>query len=88
MLVSTTSEIIKKLQEYEAKYGVGAIISIGTYIAGDRTDNYCFSIANDSYYNNVLNNEDGHYHREIIKRSAIDDDIIFPRKWGMNYGKL
>lgn len=80
MLVSTTSEIIKKLQEYEAKYGVGVIISIGTYCAGDRTDNYRFEIANDSYYNEALNNEDDHYYREFIKISAIDDDIIFPRK--------
>lgn len=80
MLVSTTSEIIKKLQEYEAKYGIGAIISIGTYIAGNRADNYRFEIANDSYYNEELNNEDDHYHREIIKISAIDDDIVFPRK--------
>ena len=30
MLVSTTSEVIKKLQEYEAKYGTGVIRSIGT----------------------------------------------------------
>ncbi len=82
MLVSTTSEVIKKLQEYEAKYGTGVIRSIGTYCAGDRENNYYITIANDSFWNEKLNNEDSHYHSERIIISAIDDDEIFPRKWG------
>lgn len=45
MLVSTTSEVIKKLQEYEAKYGTGVIRSIGTYCAGDRENNYYINCA-------------------------------------------
>ena len=57
MLVSTTSEVIKKLQEYEAKYGTGVIRSIGTYCAGDRENNYYITIANDSFWNEKLNNE-------------------------------
>ena len=76
MLVSTTSEVIKKLQEYEAKYGTGVIRSIGTYCAGDRENNYYITIANDSFWNEKLNNEDS----ERIIISAIDDDEIFPRK--------
>lgn len=77
MLVSTTSEVIKKLQEYEAKYGVGAIIGISRYGRGDRKENYGIEIANDSYWNAENNNEDNHYHREVITISAIDDDKIF-----------
>ena len=80
MLVSTTSEVIKKLQEYEAKYGVGAIRTIGTCYAGDRKENYGIEIANDSYWNEKLNNEDNHYHSKTIIISAIDDEEIFPRK--------
>ena len=80
MLVSTTSEVIKKLQEYEAKYGVGAIIGISRYGRGDRKENYGIEIANDSYWNAENNNEDNHYRSGSIIISAIDDDEIFPRK--------
>ena len=57
-----------------------AIRSIGTYCAGDRENNYYITIANDSFWNEKLNNEDSHYHSERIIISAIDDDEIFPRK--------
>lgn len=76
MLVSTTSEVIKKLQKYETKYGVGAIVSIETICSNDRKDNYSITIVNDSLWNG----EDEHYHSENIIISAIDDDEVFPRK--------
>lgn len=37
MLVSTTRELIEKLQDYEKRNGVGAICSIDFYVNGNRT---------------------------------------------------
>lgn len=81
MLVSTTSEIIQKLQEYEAKYGVGAIISIGTYMSGDRKNNYRFEIENAPLSIEYDENESERYHREYIEISAIDEDKVFSEKY-------
>lgn len=36
MLVSTTTELIEKLQDYEKRNGVGAIRSIDFYVNGNR----------------------------------------------------
>ena len=36
MLVSTTTELIEKLQDYERRNGVGAICSIDFYVNGNR----------------------------------------------------
>ena len=80
MLVSTTSEIIQKLQEYESKYGVGSIISIGTYMSGDRKNNYRFEIENAPWSIQYDENESERYHRECIEISAIDEDKVFGGK--------
>lgn len=53
MLVSTTTELIEKLQDYEKRNGVGAIRSIGSYVNGDRKTNYILRIANGSYRNEL-----------------------------------
>lgn len=37
--VASTHEVIEKLQEYEKENGIGAIVSIGTHMAGDREMN-------------------------------------------------
>lgn len=36
MLVSTTTELIEKLQDYEKRNGVGTICSIDFYVNGNR----------------------------------------------------
>lgn len=77
MLVSSTSEIISKLQEYESKYGVGAVRSIGTVMAGDRKVNFIFEIANDTLDNEFLGKEDAEFRKERIEISAISDEEIF-----------
>lgn len=43
MKVASISEVIKVLQEYEEKHGVGAIVGIGTAGDGNR---YIFDISN------------------------------------------
>lgn len=78
MLVSTTRELIEKLQDYEKRNGVGAIRSIGFYCAGDRKDNYVLSIANNSTENEVLNDEN--FRVETIVISAVDEDLLFSCK--------
>lgn len=80
MLVATTSEIIKKLQEYEEKYGVGAVVSIRSDIRKNREYNYYFTIINDSYWNSQNKNEDKHFCCEEVDIVAVNDDEIFPRK--------
>lgn len=40
MKVASTHELIEKLQAYEKENGIGAIIGIGTYCAGDRENQY------------------------------------------------
>lgn len=77
MLVSSTRELIEKLQEYERRNGIGAIRSIGTYVAGNRTINYVIEIANDTYDNETMNNADGHFKKEVIEIAAIDENTLF-----------
>lgn len=52
------------------KNGIGAIVRISTYMAGDRENEYCFEIANDSEGNRVLT-KDGKYKRTKIEISAV-----------------
>lgn len=75
--VASTKEIIEKLQEYEEKHGIGAVIGISTVCNGDRTIEYIFEIANDSDYNRVFNNKDDHYKEIHIEISSVDDNIFF-----------
>lgn len=79
MLVSTTRELIEKLQDYEKRNGIGAIRSIGTYIAGDRKKNFILKIANDSLFNEV-DGTNARFREETIEISAIEDDILFASK--------
>lgn len=78
--VASTREIIEKLQNYEDRSGIGAVIEVSTFCNGDRTNQYEFIVANDSNYNRVVNNKDGHYKETTIKISSIDDDILFSQK--------
>ena len=77
MLVSSTSELISKLQEYEKYNGVGAIRGISIMMEGDRKINYILRVANDSYDNEILNNQDEHYQETTIEISAIKDIDLF-----------
>lgn len=75
MLVATTSEIIKKLQEYEAQYGVGAVSSISTHCGYNRDNAFTFNIANTSARKAAENGEK--YQRMEVDISAVNDDEIF-----------
>lgn len=77
MLVSSTSEFIAKLQEYERQNGVGAVKTIGLVMAGDRKVNFILTVANDTFDNSILNNQDEHYHETAIEISAIKDTDLF-----------
>lgn len=80
MLVSTTTEMIKKLQDYEKRNGVGAIRSIGFYVSGNRKNNYILEIANRSFSSEIEDNDNGNFREERIEISAIDDELLFPCK--------
>lgn len=43
---ASTSEIIKKLQDYEKENGVGAVLGVAVYCNGDRAEEFAFSITN------------------------------------------
>ena len=43
--VASTSEIIEKLMEFEAKHGVGAVTSISSMCSGTRETEYCLNIS-------------------------------------------
>lgn len=75
MLVATTSEIIKKLQEYEAQHGVGAVSSIGTWCGLDRKDALTFYIADTSARQADINGTG--YQTIEINISAVEDEEIF-----------
>lgn len=80
MKVASTHEVIEKLQEYEKENGIGAITGISTYMAGDRENEYCFEIANDSESNRVLT-KDGKYKITKIEISSVKDDELFPDRF-------
>lgn len=77
MKVASTYELIEKLQAYEEENGIGAIIGIGTYCAGDRENQYEIEIANDSIRNRI-SVANGSYKETKIYISAISDDELFP----------
>ena len=79
MLVSSTTELIEKLQDYEKRKGVGAIRSIGFYVSGNRKTNYILRIANDSCRNEFEDRDRGdeRFQEETIEISAVDDELLF-----------
>ena len=77
---TSTSEIIKKLQEYEKEHGIGAVTSIATVCSGDRTVEYIFYIANDSHSNKILA-KDKKYEETSIEISSINDNLLFPDRY-------
>lgn len=80
MKVASTHEVIEKLQEYEKENGIGAITGISTNMAGDRENEYCFEIANDSESNRVLA-KDGKYKTTKIEISSVKDNELFPDRF-------
>lgn len=77
--VATTSDIIRLLQEYEKENGVGAIVGISTHMEGDRENQYCFEIANDSDSNKICSeSRKDHYKRTKIEIPSINDEELFP----------
>ena len=80
MKVASTHDVIEKLQEYEKENGIGAIVRISTYMAGDRENEYCFEIANDSESNRVLT-KDGKYKITKIEISSVKDEELFPDRF-------
>lgn len=77
MKVASTHELIEKLQAYKKENGIGAIIGIGTYCAGDRENQYVIEIANDSNRNRVFIHDDN-YKETKIDISAVQDNELFP----------
>lgn len=75
--VASTSEVIKKLQEYEKENGVGAITNISTICNGDRDVEYIFKIVNDSVHNRAFNNADNHCKSTLVEISSINDTELF-----------
>lgn len=71
----STSDLIKKLQEYEKENGVGAISSISS-----SSDEYTFTIVNDSDYNKHFSPAERKekYKVSKVKVLCVDDDILFP----------
>ncbi len=80
MKVASTHEVIEKLQEYEKENGIGAITGISTHMAGDRENEYCFEIANDSEANRILA-KDGKYKTVEIEISSVKDNELFPDRF-------
>ena len=79
MLVSSTTELIEKLQDYEKRNGVGAIRSIDFYLNGNRKTNYILRIANGSCRNEFEDRDRGdeRFQEESIEISAVDDELLF-----------
>lgn len=80
MKVASTHEVIEKLQEYEKENGIGAITGISTHCNGDRENEYCFEIANDSESNRILT-KDGKYKITKIEISSVKDEELFPDRF-------
>lgn len=80
MKVASTHEVIEKLQEYEKENGIGAIIGISSHMNGDRENEFCFEIANDSQGNRVFA-KDGKYKRTDVEISSVMDDTLFPDRY-------
>lgn len=73
--VASTHEIIKKLMEYEKKNGVGAVVSIASYQAGDRIKAYRLDIVNQSEHDRLRHPEE--YKKTEIEISAVwDGDLL------------
>lgn len=49
-------------------------------MAGDRENEFCFEIVNDSFANKVFANN-GKYKRVIIEISSVKDDELFPDRF-------
>lgn len=78
--VASTHEVIQKLQEYEKENGIGAIIEINTHLNGDRENEFCFEIANDSKGNHVFA-KDGKYKITGVEIPSVMDDVLFPDRY-------
>jgi len=78
MKVTSTHEMIEKLQKYEKENGVGAIIGIS--IVGGSDISYIIEIANDSNANKIFA-KDGKYKETKIEISSTLDSDIFSRKY-------
>mgnify|MGYP000876945627 CR=1 FL=1 len=74
--VISTSDLIKKLYEYEALNGVGAIDSIGR----DSDGGYSFNVFNNSEFNRYFGTEKDRngFRKTKIKISPVEDDDLFP----------
>ena len=83
MKVASTHQVIEILQQYEKENGIGAIVNIGTHMAGDRENEYCFEIVNDSNANRVLA-KDAKYKRINVEIPSVLDSTLFPDRYEIN----
>lgn len=73
--VASTHEIIEKLMEYEKENGVGAVVGIASYCAGDRTKQYRLDIVNQSEHDRMFHPEE--YRKTEIEISSVwDGDLL------------
>lgn len=73
--VASTHEIIEKLMEYEKENGVGAVVRIASYCAGDRTKAYRLDIVNQSEHDRMFHPEE--YRKTEIEISSVwDGDLL------------
>lgn len=80
MLVSTTTEMIEKLQDYEKRNGVGAIRAIGLCGGIRRENNFILFVSNQSMASEMEQSDEDDIQEERIEISAVDDDVLFSCK--------
>lgn len=80
MLVSTTTEMIEKLQDYERRNGVGAIRAISLCGSMKRENNFILFVSNQSMASEMEQLDKDYLQEERIEISAIDDELLFQRK--------
>lgn len=80
MLVSTTREMIEKLQDYEKRNGIGSIRAIGLCGGARRKNNFILYVANQSIDDEMEQIDEEYFHEEKIEISAVDDRVLFSRK--------
>lgn len=78
--VASTHQVIEILQQYEKEHGIGAIVGVSIHMNGDRENEFCFEIANDSNGNRVLA-KDGKYKVVDVEIPSVLDNTLFPDRY-------
>ena len=78
--VASTHDVIERLQQYEKEHGVGAIVGVSIHMNGDRENEFCFEIANDSNGNRFYA-EDVKYKKTDVEIPSVLDNTLFPDRF-------